>query len=1638
MSVFLLAGIAWPAAAARGAELELTKGDHICLIGNTLAERMQHHGWLETLLHNRFPDRELVVRSLGFSGDELTTRLRSAGFGTPDEHLAFNKADVIFAFFGYNESFGGTAGLEKFKNDLGEFIRHTLGQKYNGKSAPRLVLFSPIAHEDLHDPNLPDGRQNNERLDSYTRAMSEVARANGARFVDLFQLSRELYRQADSPLTINGVHLNERGDKLLAAKIDTALFGQATPARPAPPALEKLRAAVLEKNFYWFERYRTVDGYSIYGGRADLKFVDDQTNREVMQRELAVLDVMTANRDKKIWAIAQGKPARADDANTPPFIPVKTNKPGNGPDGAHLFVSGEEAIDLMRVAEGMRVNLFASEETFPDLAKPVQMAFDPSGRLWVAVMPSYPHWKPKEEMNDKVLILEDTDGDGRADRCTVFADKLHVPTGLEFFNGGLLVGQQPDLMFLKDTDGDGVADYRERVLHGVDSADTHHALNSFTLDPGGALYFQEGTFHHTQVETPWGPPERCANAGVFRYEPRTQKFDVYVSYGFANPHGHVFDHWGQDFVTDGTGNVNYFAAGFSGHVDFPRKHESFQPYFNQRTRPCAGTEILSSRHFPDENQGNLLIANVIGFQGILQYRYSEQGSGFVGSEVEPIVQSSDPNFRPTDIEIGPDGAIYFLDWQNPIIGHMQHNLRDPSRDRTHGRVYRVTHATRPLMTPARIAGQPIERLLELLKEPEDRVRYRTRIELGSRPSADVIAALGLWIGRLDKKDPNYEHHLLEGLWAHQYQNVVNESLLERLLRSPDYRARAAATRVACYWRDRIVDPLALLARQAEDEHPRVRLEAVRAASFFREARAADVALAALRQSTDYYINYALKETLTTLEPYWKPALTAGRPLAERNPAGFEHLLARLSTADLVKLSRSGPVYQALLSRDGVLPDIRKEALEGLAKTNRTDFLTELFAAIQRIDASENLHAAHVLSDLASLMAARPAAELATIRPMLEKLSGQARQAVTRQVALVTMATADGGIDRLWKSSATSVRRLVDLVDAVPLIPDAKLRTSAYDRIAPLLTKLPDELAAGLKNRHGVPGRFVRIELPGEKRTLTLAEVEVLSNGANIARQGKATQSTTANGGAAERAIDGNSSGFWGDAHQTHTVENQKDPWWQLDLGSDRPIEAIAIWNRTDGELGRRLDGFRLVVRDTQGRVVYERSNVPAPAPTARLDISDDPAGALRRSAMNAVTAMPGHEADAFKALAEFIIQGNDRDWAVRAIRRIPRSLWPHDQIRRLLAAVLAHVSGLAADARAEPAGLDALQLGKDLATLLPAKEAKDTLARLGELGVNVILIRTVPHRMIYDRQRIYVEAGKPAVIVLENADIMPHNLLIGAPGSLVEIGLAAENMASQPDAVAKNFVPQSPKVMHAMRMVQPRESVRMTFTAPAQVGEYPYVCTFPGHWRLMYGTMHVVPKLSDISPDELNPPTETFAEGRPFVRKWTVDELAGELHHLEHGRTFERGKALFAAATCVKCHKMAGQGGAVGPDLAEVKTKIAEKKHTPESVLREMIEPSKVIDPKFKTYIIETTRGEVVSGIIVSQTDKTLKVQANPDAPPRELALTDVDEKIESKVSLMPEGLLVTLTKDEILDLLAYVLSGGDPNSPAFAGGNHK
>jgi glucose/arabinose dehydrogenase/lysophospholipase L1-like esterase/azurin len=1268
--------------ATAGESLELRQGDHICIIGNTLADRMQHSGWLESLLYARYPNLDLVVRNLGFSGDELTVRLRSEGFGTPDEWLKKEQADVIFAFFGYNEAFRGPEGLPGFRKDLDKFIKDTLSQNYSGRGAARLVLFSPTAAEQLADSNFPKAASLNANLQLYTFAMAEVAKANGIPFVDLFDLSQRAYAQAKEPLTINGVHFTPEGYRLLAPGMFQALTGEAPPRAMESDSFEKLRQAVNEKNAVWFSRYRTVDGYNVYGGRSYMKY-NGVMNRDTMQREMQMRDVMTANRDRRVWAVAQGGDLQVEDNNLPPPIEVKSNKPGPNPDGSYNFLSGEEAIQHMKVPPGCQVNLFASEEQFPELANPVQMAFDTKGRLWVAAWPNYPERTPQSKTGDRLLVFEDTDGDGKADKCTTFVGDLNAPTGFQFYKDGVILVQAPEVWFLRDTDGDGHADWKEALLNGIDSADAHHTANSLVLDPGGAIYLSDGVFHRTQVETPWGPPTRNLDAEITRFEPRTGKFERYIAYNFANPHGRVFDYWGNDLVTDATGNNTYFGPAFSGHIDYPAKHNELKEFWDRPSRPCPGTGLLSSRHFPEEFQNNFLNCNVIGFQGIFRVKVTEQGSGLRGETIEPpLVVSDDPNFRPSGVDVAPDGSVYFLDWHNPIIGHLQHHLRDPSRDHSHGRIYRITYPSRPLLKPAVIAGQPIEKLLDLLKEPEDNVRRRAKIELGGRDTKAVLAATDKWIKQFDAGKLEDQHSLLEALWVYQWHNVVNEPLLRQMLQSPEPRARAQAVRILGYWRDRVSDPLSLLRVAANDPAPRVRLEAVRVASFFEGREALEVAHEILKYNMDYYLDYTFNETLRQLEKDSKQVFLP------RDPVALARTIDRLSDDQIRQAPDVEPVLVARLERKNMDLNTRSLALEQLATLHKSNRVQESIAALRRLDAEESSRVS--LADVGMLLAANPQSDLQQARPVLTAMARNAKEAGVRGAADAGLVMADGKPDAVWSASASDAAARVTLIDSIILLMDPASRAA----FQPFLVRV--------------------------------------------------------------------------------------------------------------------------------------------------IKAADTPES-VRQAALRALPLMgPDHVAESFAILANCLREGQDLTTAARAVTQLPRESWDKTQARPIAEAIVAWAKTIPAEHRTAQDFVETLQVGNEMSGYLPAAESIPLRKEMLGLSVRVFVVKTVREQMRYDTTRLVVEAGKPFEVIFENLDLMPHNFVIVEPGAREEVGMQAQTMKPIPDRQGHVYVPKNKKVIAASKLMEAGQKQTLRLKAPTEPGNYEYVCTYPEHWKVMFGELVVV------------------------------------------------------------------------------------------------------------------------------------------------------------------------------------------------------
>jgi putative heme-binding domain-containing protein len=880
-------------------------GERIALVGNSLAERMNLFGHFEARLHIRFPQDELSVRNFARPADAVDVRLRPKSYTTIDDPLQVFRPDTYICFFGFNEAFAGPPGEESFRKAYGDYLDEMARLYPRDGGPPRFVLISPVAWEPTGNPLWPDAAERNRNLRRYAEIVAEVARERGLAYVDLFTPTEPLFAEkAGMQFTINGCHLNEAGDREVARLLDHGLFGEGTRDSLGREQFERLRAAVNDKSWLHLQDYRMLNGWYVYGGRRTW-------DTETFPREYNKIRAMVAARDRYVWDLAQGKsPAPPDDSATGELIvpPTRFGNPQQDYSEPEelKYLTPEECIATMSMPDSFEVQLFASEREFPELAKPNQLNFDNRGRLWVLCAPTYPQWKPGDSRpSDRLLILEDTDADGRADRCKTFYDKLHCPMGFEFWNGGVLVVDQPRLIWIKDNDGDDRADEAVELYDGWASEDTHHTIGAFEYSHGGLLHMLEGISMTTTVETPWGPHRRVDASGAHVLDPRTMKISHFPTPGYGNPWCYVFDSWGRGIVGDGTMAQQHWDAPFSGaEVEGRRGIDAI--FDTQGMRPVVGSEFLLSRHLPDDVQGQFIYACVINMNGIPRFAIHDESAGMRGQRImrsssddsegpkdipDDLLRSTDKNFRPVDPQIGPDGALWFGDWCNALIGHMQYSQRDPSRDHERGRVYRLVNTQKPLLEPVTQHDKSEAELLEQLREYEPRTRDRARRELADRPTAAAASAVKKWVSTLDQNEPEHDRLLCEALWVLQSHHAVDVDLLRSVLAAETPAARAAATHVVADERDYLPDAVSLLQQQVADADPRVRVEAVRGLSFFPTMDAVNAALTALNSPLDPWLEYTLEHTLLALEPVWSESYQAGT-LAAGNGSG-EAMIARI-------------------------------------------------------------------------------------------------------------------------------------------------------------------------------------------------------------------------------------------------------------------------------------------------------------------------------------------------------------------------------------------------------------------------------------------------------------------------------------------------------------------------------------------------------------------------------------------------------------------------------------------------------------------------------------------------------------------------------------------------------------------------
>ena len=854
-------------------QFRLEPDETIVFVGQENMVREHDYGRLEARLATAFSEQAPRFRSMAWEGDTVYEQWRELNFGGWPDQLETAGATLVVAQFGQMEAFDGVGRLTEFKAAyhrlLDEFAVHTR----------RLVLISPMPFEKPQAPHAPDLPLRNEVVAAYVDAVGEIAQERGAVFVDVF--SPLAARESTAPrLTVDGIHLTESGWEIVAAVIAEQLGALPVDIQDS----ELLFRAIQEKNRLWFDCWRPANWSFVYGDRIAQRFGNAGGQEPSLQESFEQRRPMVEALDAKVHGLARGE------------VVSLAKLPRQGEElGAGSAQEPEQEKAGFSLEEPYQVNLFASEAL--GVVDPTQFAWDEAGRLYVACSPSYPQPRANALPGDYVIVLEDDDQDGVADRSWRFVEGLTMIQGLEPGPSGLYVCDYDQLVFWKDTDADGKADEKTVLFSGFGIGDTHQLINSICHGPDGTLWFTQGLHAMSLVETPWGI-SRMDRAGVWRLNPKTLRLEGFFGGGMAgaNCWGVAFDDFGQVFHKTGDRPEGYWTVpGMVRGADplgSGDRHIASQSYGASpeqyhgvgdlfKTSPkTTSIDIVGTSALPPSIQGTAVIGGYFGSLVEL-HEFLDEGSGFSTRQLPRLMRSRSNAFRPVDVSIGPDGAIYLADWYNPVIGHYQASYADPQRDKRHGRIWRISAEGYPSVTQPDLGAMSTGQLLQQLASSERWTRYQAKRLLFYRPRREVLREADDWVDSLNRADEPSEAVLREIAGVYQAHEAVRPSLLARLLNAQDFRVRAYAARMIGAWSDRLDDALSLLRERVHDQHPRVRLEAVVALSYLADRDAAAVATEVLNYPMDPFLTYALRQSTRALQSRWEKETAWLESLPER-------------------------------------------------------------------------------------------------------------------------------------------------------------------------------------------------------------------------------------------------------------------------------------------------------------------------------------------------------------------------------------------------------------------------------------------------------------------------------------------------------------------------------------------------------------------------------------------------------------------------------------------------------------------------------------------------------------------------------------------------------------------------------------
>ena len=837
----------------------LTGEDVVVFVGQENLVRDQKSGELEALLASGFSKERPRFRSMAWEADTVYQQWRDLNFGSWEEQLKAAGATVVVAQFGQMEALDGVDRLVEFTSAY-----HRLLDQFAARTS-KVVMLSPMPFEKSEAPFAPDLTKVNGNVVAYTEAVRKIAAQRGAVFVDLYTPLNDRGER----LTHNGIHLHESGLRTVARVVGRTLVPKVETS-----TRDVLKKAIVQKNQLWFDCWRPANWSFVYGDRVNQRYGKGGGKLPSLQGAFEEQLEFVEQADERIHRIARGE------GYGPLTLPKQRPAHSEG-----KALSPEEQRETFTLPKPYDVNLFASEKE--GVVNPTQISWDEKGRLYVACSTGYPQSLASSKPQDYILICEDTDKDGRADRSWKFVDGLTMVQGVEPGDGGVFVCDFDQLLHFRDTDGDGKADEKRVIFSGFGVGDTHQLINSICHGPDGSLWFSQGLHAMSRVETPWGI-SRLDRAAIWRLRPKSLRLEGFFGGGMAgaNCWGVAFDDYGQVFHKSGDRPQGYWSvpgmvrgASPSGsgsdteasvsYRNSPEQYHSVGPLFNTSPKTTA-LDIIGTKALPDDIQGCALIGGYFG-SVVELHRFEDAGSGFRTRQLPRLMTSSNNAFRPVDVSVGPDGAMYLADWYNPIIGHYQVSYADPKRDKSHGRIWRISSKIHAPVKQPDLAKMSEGELLEQLASDERWTRYQAKRLLFEKPRVNVLAAADAMVSGVKN-----EQQLLEVCGVYEAHEAPRDDLLDRLLNSRDYRVRAHGARVAGMWSDRISGAREKLMKLVRDDHPRVRLEAVVAASYLADSQAVSIAVGAVDRPRDGFLDYAIRLSARSMQESWAPLLEGGQ------------------------------------------------------------------------------------------------------------------------------------------------------------------------------------------------------------------------------------------------------------------------------------------------------------------------------------------------------------------------------------------------------------------------------------------------------------------------------------------------------------------------------------------------------------------------------------------------------------------------------------------------------------------------------------------------------------------------------------------------------------------------------------------